>query len=133
MKVRLQNGLPYLTATLMHQNQQLALQHLLLDTGSAGTIFSTDTVASIGLTYAPEDMVHRIRGVGGAEFVFTKHLDRLTIGELHVSNFEIEIGAMDYGFEIDGILGMDFLTQVGAVIDLARLEIYSASYPSQTQ
>ena len=34
---------------------------------------------------------------------------------------------MDYGFEIDGIIGMDFLTQVGAVIDLARLEVRLAA------
>ena len=43
---------------------------------------------------------------------------------LSVDDFEIEVGAMDYGFDIDGIVGMDFLIQVGAVIDLERLEIY---------
>lgn len=31
---------------------------------------------------------------------------------------------MDYGFEMDGIVGMDFLMEVGAIIDLARLETY---------
>jgi len=30
---------------------------------------------------------------------------------------------MDYGFPIDGILGMDFLTSVGAIIDLDMMEI----------
>jgi hypothetical protein len=34
---------------------------------------------------------------------------------------------MDYGFAIDGIIGTDFLLQVGAVIDLSRLEIHRAS------
>ena len=38
--------------------------------------------------------------------------------------FEVEIGAMAYGFEIAGIIGMDFLAGVGAVIDLAQLEIH---------
>ena len=96
----------------------------MLDTGSAGTIFSTDKVLALGLQYEPDDIVHRIRGVGGAEFVFTKRIDRLAVDELQVTEFDIEVGAMDYGLEIDGIIGMDFLTQVGAVIDLARLEIY---------
>ena len=32
---------------------------------------------------------------------------------------------MDYGFDIDGIIGMDFLVEVGAIVDLSRLEIYT--------
>ena len=30
---------------------------------------------------------------------------------------------MHYGFEINGILGMDFLTQAGAIINLRELQI----------
>ena len=82
---------------------------------------------TIGLTYEPDDKVHRIRGVGGTEFVFAKRVDRLGVGELQVNDFQIEIGAMDYGFDIDGIIGMDFLIQVGAIIDLAKLEMRPAS------
>lgn len=39
------------------------------------------------------------------------------------SSFKIEIGAMKYGIEMNGILGMDFLLQAGATIDLAELKI----------
>ena len=81
----------------------------------------------MGLQYEADGPVQRIRGVGGAEFVFIKRIDRLAVGELQVSYFEIEVGAMDYGFAIDGIIGTDFLLQVGAVIDLSRLEIHHAS------
>jgi hypothetical protein len=31
---------------------------------------------------------------------------------------------MDYGFAIDGIVGINFLHRVGACIDLAKLDIY---------
>ncbi len=36
---------------------------------------------------------------------------------------------MDYGFrfELDGIVGMDFLEQVGAVIDLRRRRVSNSS------
>ena len=127
MKIRLQDGLPFVTITLGYRGQQLLLDNVLLDTGSAGTIFSADKVASMGVQYEPEDMVHRIRGVGGTEFVFTKRMDRIRLDNLDVSSFEIEIGAMDYGYEIDGIIGVDFLIQVGAIIDLATLEIRTIS------
>ncbi|MCC6500430.1 MAG: retropepsin-like domain-containing protein [Anaerolineales bacterium] len=123
MKIRIKNGLPYVSATLIHHSQRVTLKQVLLDTGSAGSIFSTDKVAEVGLTYEPEDLVHRIRGVGGSEFVFTKRVDLLRVGDLKIAGFEIEVGAMNYGFEMDGILGLDFLTQVGALIDLDRLEL----------
>lgn len=45
------------------------------------------------------------------------------MGNFQISNFEIEIGAMDYGIEIDGIIGVDFLLQVKPKIDLEQLKI----------
>jgi hypothetical protein len=45
------------------------------------------------------------------------------VGDRALNGFEVEIGGMDYGFEINGILGMDFLTQAGAVLDLSDLTI----------
>jgi len=71
----------------------------------------------------PEDIVRQVRGVGGIEYVVVRHIDRLSIGKLEVTNFEIEAGAMDYGFEVEGIIGLDFLLQTGTLVDLARLEI----------
>jgi len=38
-------------------------------------------------------------------------------------NNSIEVGGMDYGFEMHGILGMDFLTQAGAMINLREMTI----------
>lgn len=48
---------------------------------------------------------------------------RLSLGELGASDFEIQVGAMDYGFPIQGLVGMDFLLSSAAVIDLGQLEI----------
>jgi len=45
------------------------------------------------------------------------------MGTVEVNDFEIEIGAMDYGFGIEGIIGMDFLRQGKIIIDLERLEL----------
>ena len=46
------------------------------------------------------------------------------MGELQKSDFQIEVGAMKYGFEIDGIVGLDFLMETQAIIDFSQLEIY---------
>ena len=123
MNISIQQGLPYVSAILHYQGRDLSLATVLLDTGSAGTVFSVDKLLKIGVRLEPHDVVHRIYGVGGAEFVFMKQLDRLSVGDLVLENFEVEVGAMKYGIALDGILGMDFLLQISAVIDLASLEI----------
>jgi hypothetical protein len=68
-------------------------------------------------------VIHQIRGVGGVEVVFRRKIDQIKIGEIVIAGFTIEVGAMDYGFNIQGIIGTDFLLKAGAVIDLTTFEI----------
>ncbi len=123
MRIELRGGLLFVSVRLRHGGQEVELHDVLLDTGSAGTGFSTDAVSMIGLTYEPDDPLHRIHGVGGSEFVFMKRVDQASVGERQVRDFTVEVGGMDYGFQLDGIIGTDFLLGVGAVIDLTALEI----------
>lgn len=124
MKIEIRNDLPYTSASLAYEGRQITLDNILLDTGSAGTIFSADKILDRGLHIEIYDRMHRIRGVGGTELVFTKRVDRLCLGELQVSNFHIQVGAMNYGVEMNGIIGLNFLLQVRAHIDLKKLEVY---------
>lgn len=100
----------------------MTLNNVLLDTGSASTLLSTDSVAAIGIVPQPADPIHRVRGVGGTEFVFEKTIDEIAMPPLGRKNCKAEIGLLDYGFDIDGILGLDFLLASQAVIDLRELE-----------
>ena len=127
MRLRLQDGLPYVSAKLVFRGEQILLEDVLVDTGSVGTILSADKALGIGLRYEPNDSVHRIRGVGGAEFVFGKRVDILRVGELEVHDLQVEIGAMDYGLDLDGIIGIDFLMETNAVIDLGQMQLYEAT------
>jgi hypothetical protein len=126
MKIFIQDGLPFVTGVLIYRGKRLILENLLLDTGSASTILSTDQVQKVGLVPRPEDPLHEIRGVGGVEIVFSRKVDYLVVGEFVVESFDVEIGAMEYGIAIDGIIGLDFLTQMKAVLDFDRFEIVRA-------
>ncbi len=132
MKIRVREGLPFVTVTLIYQGKKLDFKEVLIDTGLAGSVFSSDKVAAIGLVAEPYDPIRQIRGVGGFEFVFVRRIDNLVIGDLELKDFEIEIGIMDYGFEIEGIIGMDFLTQCGVIIDIAQLEVKKGTKVSNT-
>ena len=67
--------------------------------------------------------MHLIRGVGGTEVVFRRRLDALKLGEHGINQIEVEIGGMDYGFTVNGIVGMDFMTRMGAIINLKMMTI----------
>jgi len=127
VKIRPERGLLYVSADLGVGGRSCRFDRVLLDTGSAGSVFAADPLLEIDVTPRADDVLRRIRGVGGSEFVYTRTIDRLAVGELEVTDFFIEVGAMDYGFPLDGLLGVDFLRAVGAVIDLERLELRGAA------
>ncbi len=123
MKLALEHDLPFITATLAYRGHSLEIPHVLIDTGSASTVFATDAVKALGITPSPDDRLRFLRGVGGTESVFTRDIDRLNVGGATIRGFRIEVGGMDYGFEINGILGMNFLLRTGAVIDLRTADL----------
>ena len=99
---------------------------MIIDTGAVGSVFATERLRTVGVHQTNDDFIGYARGIGGVEFILTKRVDTLTVGPFHAASFDIEMAAMDYGLDIDGIIGTDFLMQVGAVIDLAKLEIRAA-------
>ena len=123
MRVRVQHGLPFVAAEVEVGGLSVGLGDVLIDTGSAGTILSADRLLDLGIKPAPDDPLTRIRGVGGAEWVFSKTVTRLSVGPLVAAGFVVQVGALDYGLPLDAIIGMDFLLRVGARIDLRALEL----------
>lgn len=123
MRLSLKHNLPFTTAKISYQGKTVEVSQVLVDTGSATTLFAIDALAEIQIRPLPTDTLQTIRGVGGLEAVFTRRVDGLQVGSHQILGFEIEVGGMDYGFEINGILGMDFLLQAGAVINLKEVDL----------
>lgn len=105
----------------------MSLDNVLIDTGSGGTVFKMDKVDELGITIENDDTIETISGVGGVEFVYKKNIDGINLGSIDVKDFTIEVGVMDYGFDINGIIGMDFLKRIGAIIDLDKMIIYNSN------
>lgn len=123
MQLSLKHNLPFTSVSVAYEGQEVEVDHVLVDTGSASTIFAADIVATIEIAPLPDDVLHTIRGVGGSEVVFSRVVDYIQVGDRRLTSLEIEVGGMDYGFEISGILGMDFLAEVGAIINLQDMRI----------
>jgi len=123
MRLTLKDDLPFTRLKVAYRGAVIEITDVLVDTGSATTILAADQVAQIGILPEPSDTLYAIRGVGGIETVFTRRVERLQIGGLSVLDFEVEVGGMDYGFEINGILGMDFLMKAEVIINLRDLSL----------
>ncbi len=123
MRLQLKDSLPFVTVKIGHHGKTIDIPDVLVDTGSASTILATDKLGVIDIKPAAEDVLHTIRGVGGVEVVYLRKVDFLKVGECEIAEFEIEVGGMDYGFEINGILGMDFLIEANAIINLQEMRL----------
>ncbi|MFE4712216.1 retropepsin-like aspartic protease [Paenibacillus sp. NPDC056722] len=123
MNIKERYELPFISLVVAFRGKEIQLGKVLLDTGSASTLLNADIVRDIGMVPEENDVVDIIRGVGGVEYVYTKTLDSLAIGNMALNNFQVEIGNMDYGMEIDGILGFNFLKQAGAILNLRLMKL----------
>lgn len=123
MNIDIRYGLPFVEVTICYRGKELHLEKVLLDTGSAGTIFNADAVDVVGVKVEPGDFMNKIRGVGGIEVVYSKLFDFIKVGVAVLPAFEVEIGDMNYGMEIDGILGFDFIHSAGLMIDAKELNV----------
>ncbi|WP_299515301.1 retropepsin-like aspartic protease [uncultured Rummeliibacillus sp.] len=122
-KLIIEDGLLLTDLKVIFRGKSLSLNRVLVDTGSGGTIISTDLAQSIDLIPEVDDTIYRISVVGGSEFVFSKMVDTIKIGEAEATDFPLEIGAMNYDFDLDGIVGLDLLKEMKANINLEKLTI----------
>lgn len=123
MNIIEQHGLPFISVTIVYKGKKLRMDKVLLDTGSASTLFHADLVRSIGVVPEGNDVVDTIRGVGGVEYVYTKILDAIHFDGAVIEEFQVEVGSMDYGLEIDGIIGYDFMKATGVLIDIQTMVV----------
>lgn len=100
------------------------LENIVVDTGAAETIISPDAVEGIGIFAELEDSVNSFYGVGGGlHNFFTKNAVKVKLGEINLEAVKMDFGVIDPQGHINGLLGLDLLMKLGAVIDLKRLSL----------
>lgn len=63
-------------------------------------------------------------GVGGSEHhSFVKKVNAVRVGSFLLKDIELDFGIIDPKGKINGLLGLDILVEVGAVIDLKEFKI----------
>jgi len=113
-----------------HAGSVIEVRDVLVDTGAASSVLNADLAADAGdagIFAGHADKLRVLRGVGGGEYVFVRQIARVAVDGHGLDHFDLEIGEMDYGFDLGGILGMDFLRASGAIIDLQNLTLTFAA------
>ena len=123
MKIEFRDGLLFASIELTYKGKTKTIDNIVIDTGASKTLISQDVVDELGIRYSLDDEVVTSYGIGGKEFAFAKEVDSVKIGEYSSDACSIDFTGIDYD-DINGLLGLDLLIELGAVIDLKKLEIY---------
>ena len=123
MRLYYDYGLPFTEIELFNGDKRTKLSKVLIDTGSATTIISTEAAIGLGLGPQPDDKLNLVRGVGGVESVYEKNVESIILDTATLKNFKVDVGAMQYGFEINAIVGMDILEQAKAIVNFYEMTL----------
>lgn len=118
IKLRHEYGLILCSLDLILNKDELHLKNMLVDTGSATTLINSNHITLDG-----NETIRKAYGVGGYETILKKHINIFEIDGLTLENLKISLGEMDYGIELDCILGLDVLNVLGAEINIKELTL----------
>ncbi|MBJ6361470.1 retropepsin-like aspartic protease [Paenibacillus sp. GCM10012307] len=127
MQIQFTDGLLQASMTICYKGHSLTIDKLIIDTGAAHSLLSSDTVSEIGIKFENGDKLVRSFGIGGDEYSFRKQVDQIQFGDLVMTDIPIDFGIFhdDINY-INGLIGLDILKNGNMIVDLHRMEIYPA-------
>lgn len=122
MNMKFQDGLLFTSIQISFRGSTKVIENVVIDTGAAETIISPDAVEDIGIFAELEDSVNSFYGVGGSlHNFFSKNVEKIKLGDVSLEEIKMDFGVIDPKGYINGLLGLDLLMKLGAVIDLKKL------------
>ncbi len=124
-KLDYKDGLLYVSIQLMHGDNEIAIDNVIVDTGAAHTIILSDYLEELDVELSDTDELVKTSGYGGMVYgAVRKKMDKIEFGGMMIENMKVDFGVIDPYDRINGLLGLDFLQSAKAVIDLDSLVIF---------
>ena len=124
MRLELRGGLIFTSLYITYKGKTKKIDSIVLDTGAAQSIVSPDAVEELGIMVEPDDRIVTCYGIGGKQYAVAKQVNGIAFGPFKLGDRTIDLGPVDLDGEINGLLGMNMLMEVGAVIDLKNSLLY---------
>ncbi|MFE8698135.1 retropepsin-like aspartic protease [Cytobacillus sp. FJAT-53684] len=122
MKLELVNRLLEVEMAISYKGKTKILDKLVIDTGAAHTLISSDIVEDMGIYFENGDPLVSAYGIGGEEYSFRKQVDLIKLGTYEIPELKLDFGNLD-DWGINGLIGLDILMNGKFIIDLDKLEL----------
>ena len=122
MKLDFVNHLLEVEMTISYKGKKKTIDKLVIDTGAAHTLISSDIVDDIGIYFENGDSLVSSYGIGGEEYSFRKPVDFIKLGNYEIQDMNLDFGNLDH-WGINGLIGLDILMNGQFIIDLGKLEL----------
>jgi hypothetical protein len=127
MNIDLIDDLLQTSMTIIYKGISLTIDNLVIDTGAAHSLLSSDIVSQIGIKFHNGDKLVRSFGIGGDEYSFRKRLEQIQLGSLILNDINIDFGVFHEDIDhIKGLIGLDILKNGELIIDLHSMKVYPA-------
>ena len=124
MAIDCRDGLLFTTLKVTYLGKIGVFENVVIDTGASHSILSPDSVRGLGLEYDVEDQIVTSVGLGGRQYAFVKEVEWVEFGPFRVNDCTMDFCVIDLTGRVNGLLGLDLLSNVGAVIDLKNMLLY---------
>ncbi|MBP1931469.1 aspartyl protease family protein [Ammoniphilus resinae] len=123
MKVELIQGLLHTSITMEFNGKRKSIDNVVIDTGAAYSIISSDEVDDIGVYWSPDDEIIDSIGMGGVQNSFVKRIDKVEFAGEVFTSIPFDFGYFAPELKINGLIGLDILLEGKFCIDLRNLMI----------
>lgn len=113
------DGLLYVPVEICHSSITETIRAI-VDTGSAGSAVDINLIRP---DFTRHGRLAEIVGVGGSQPAVIQDVDAIRIGNVVLNEFPMEFADLENSFDIQGILGNDFLDKCKAVIDFSSRQL----------
>ncbi|OCT16866.1 hypothetical protein A8709_00690 [Paenibacillus pectinilyticus] len=128
MQIEYAHNLLQTSMTICYKGRSLTIGNLVIDTGAAHSLLSSDIVSEIGIKFENGDKLVRSFGIGGEEYSFQKQVEQIQLGSLVINDIRMDFGIFhDDINHINGLIGLDILKGGNMIIDLQQMQMYPAS------
>jgi predicted aspartyl protease len=113
----------YVRAAFGGRDNRSNVVRLLVDTGARNTVLPSQLLEDCGYDLKSPMRRVRIAAAGGVLQVPIMEVSWFSCLGMKIQSFEVIALDLPRSSGIDGLLGMDFLTKIGAIVDIEKMQI----------
>lgn len=117
------DGLVCTNVEVHFEGHMKLLKNVVIDTGAVQSILNHSFVLDIGINPKFVDEFKMTYGIGREMAYFSRKIDKIKIGTFEFNDFEIDFGDIDPKGELQGLIGLNILKSMRAIIDVATPEL----------